>query len=247
MDAKNRPVQTAMVFAPKVLSLDGNYLVCDANQVQSNPSGFHLLSGFLGLTSAEPDEILKFARTWGAFKIKSTPIPGLRFKEPIAVWHALAVQFRALHRIGADLNQERTGTEEEWRAIRLARPAGKRALDEARFLLMSNVRRLVNDAQLRPRLYWNKLSEQWQIDFDGPSGSNLLAVLALQLMVSIADKDGVALCSNCHQSYMPERRPSVGRRNYCQLCREAGVPFRDSKRERRRQEREGNALTKVRQ
>ena len=120
-------------------------------------------------------------------------------------------------------------------------PAGSKfsiAVEEARFNLMSQMRKLVQAAQLQPRLYWNPDTGQWQIDFDSPSRSNLLAVLVLQLMLAVADKDGYAVCSGCRKTYIPEKQPSPTRRNYCEVCRLAGVPFRDSKRDLRRGERE---------
>jgi hypothetical protein len=246
---KDRPVQTAEVFAPKVISLEGGHLLCDANRNSINAPGAGLLEGFLKLADAEPDEILEFARKWGALGIKMKAAPGLRSLEPVAAWSDLAIRFRALHRIGAELNRESIGAAKDWKALGSHRPAANRtytALEEARFSLTSIVGRLVRDAKLYPRLYWNKSTAQWQIDFDTYSRTNLYAVLVLKLMVVIADKEGFAICSGCHLSYVPEQQPSVGRRNYCKGCRDAGVPCRDSKREQRRRKREAKAKVKTR-
>ena len=237
------------MWAPRVLSLEGDYLLWDANRNSINVPGVGLLDGFLSLADAEPDRILRFARKWGALGIKRKAASELRCLEPIAAWKDLAIRFRALHRIGAELNCDRVGAVEDWRALGSELPAASRsyeALEEARFGLMSHIRRLVQEACLYPRLYWNKSTEQWQIDLDTYSRTNLFAVLVLKLLISIADKEGFALCSGCHKSYVPEKQPSVGRRNYCPDCRSAGVPFRDSKREQRRRKREGNAKPKTR-
>jgi hypothetical protein len=239
-----RPVQTAMVWAPKVLSLEGEYLLWDTNRNSINTPGVGLLDGFLSLADAKPDAIFRFARKWGALRIKWKAASELRCLEPIAVWSDLAIRFRALYRIGAELNCERVGAAEDWQALGSQVPTANRsykALEEARFALMSNMGRLVREACLHPRLYWNKSTGQWEIEFGAYSGTNLFAVLVLKLMVSIADKEGFALCSGCHKAYPPEKQPSVGRRNYCPACRSVGVPFRDSKREQRRRKREGNA------
>jgi hypothetical protein len=248
-----RPVQTAEVWAPRVLSLEGEYLLCDANQHVRNAPGAGLLEGFLRLLDESPDEILRFAKKWGAIGGKPGAAAstdqhvrkkGLQYLEPLTIWSNLTIRFRALHRIGAELNCERIGDVEDWKALRLQPPTDSElftALEEGRFAMMSNIGRLVRDAQLQPRLYWNKSTEQWQIEFGTYSRTNLLAVLVLKLMVSIADKAGLALCSECHTSYVPEKQPSVGRRNYCPKCRQAGVPFRDSKRDQRRREREKKA------
>jgi hypothetical protein len=243
-----RPVQTAEVFAPKVLCLEGEYLVWDAERNSKNPPGVGLLDGFLRLADGTPDQILEFARKWGALAINSTPLLKMRSREPVAVWTDLAVRFRALHRIGAEVNAGRVGAAEDWKTLRSEPPASNRsykALEEARFALMSNMGKLVREARLCPRLYWNKPAKQWQIDFDTFSRTNLLAVLVLKLMMAVADKDGFALCSGCQRSYPPGRQPSVGRRNYCPTCRESGVPFRDSKRELRRRKREKTAKAKT--
>src|SRR5204862_4030603 len=98
----------------------------------------------------------------------------------------------------AELNCERVGAVEDWKALGSELPAATtfyKALEEARFGLMSNIGRLVRDAGLHPRLYWNKSTGQWQIEFGTYSRTNLFAVLVLKLMVSIADKEGFALCS----------------------------------------------------
>jgi hypothetical protein len=245
-----RPVQTALVFAPKVLSLEGDYLVWDAIQHSTKRPSPILLDEFSGLADATPEQIFGFARKWGALVIKETPISRLLSREPVAEWRDLAVRIRALRRIGVDLNSKELGAIEDWKVLGSQMPVPSKsytALEEARFLLMSNVRRLVQMAGLRPRLYWDKSAKQWRIDFDSFSRSNLLAVLVLQLMIAIADKDGFAFCSGCQRSYLPERQPSAGRRNYCPTCRESGIPYRDSKREQRRRKREEDSKMKRRQ
>jgi hypothetical protein len=244
-----RPVQTALVFAPKVLSLDGDYLVWDANRSSSKRPSPVLLGEFSDLADATPKEIFGFARKWGALVIKVTAMRGLLSREPIAEWKDLAVRIRALHRIGVDLNCGKLGAIDDWKALGSQMPVRSKsytALEEARLLLMSNVRPLVHMAGLQPRLYWEKEAKQWRIDFDSFSRTNLLAVLVLQLMIAIAAKDGFAICSGCQRSYPPEKQPSVGRRNYCPACREDGVPYRDSKREQRRRKREEDSKMKRR-
>jgi len=243
---KERPVQTASVFAPKVVSLEGDYLVWDANQPSTKRPSPVLLDEFSGLAEAMAEQIFEFARKWGALVIKTTAMPGSRFREPVAAWRDLAIRFRALHRIGVDLNCGKVGTVEDWKALRLELPVRNKsysAVEEARFAVMSNVGRLVREAGLHPRLYWDKPAKQWRIDFDTFSRTNLLAVLVLRLMIAIADKDGFAICSGCQKSYPPERQPSTGRRNYCPTCRESGIPYRDSKREQRRRNREADTKT----
>jgi hypothetical protein len=233
-DGGNRPVQTAQICAPEVRKLDGEYLICDQGLGPFKSPGAGLLDAFLTLANGEAESIFAFAQKWGALYLEHKPIRGYKFLEPVSVWRALAAQFRSLHRIAAEVNCERTGVKEDWMALGEGPPAD---LKEARLRIMSNVRQLVQKARLQPRLHWDTRRKQWQIDFDVASISNLLAMLVLQLMFSIADKEGFALCCGCHKSYIPERQPSTTRRNYCPKCREESVPFRDAKREQRRKSR----------
>lgn len=223
--------------------------MCDADRNSIKSPGAGLLDGFLSLADAKPNEILSFARKWGALGIQRIRLRGRRFHEPLAVWSDLAIRFRALHRIGAELNREGLGAADDWKALGSQVPTASRsyrAIEEARFSLMSYIGKLVRDAGLYPRLYWNQNTSQWQIEFSTYTLTNLFAVLVLQLMVMIADKEGLAICCACHKTYLPERQPSVGRRNYCPRCRADGVPFRDSKREQRRRTRARSAKTKMR-
>jgi hypothetical protein len=244
-----RPVQRGEVWASKILSLDGEYLVGDADRPLRTAAGIGVLEGFLRLATATPDEVFRFARRWGALGIERKAVPGLRFHEPVAVWRELAIRFRALQRIGAAVNGNSLGDEDDWRALSLPVPVARgrySAIEEARFALMSRIGRLVREAGLYPRLYWNNVTTQWQIELSTYTGTNLLAVLVLNLMVLIADKDGYAICCACRKSYIPERQPSARRRNYCPECRTRGVPYRDSKRVQRRRNNEKQSKTKSR-
>jgi hypothetical protein len=49
-------------------------------------------------------------------------------------------------------------------------------------------------------------------------------------------KDGVAICSSCHGSYVPARRPDPTRRNYCPACR-GSADARDASRAYRERKR----------
>jgi len=242
-DKRDRPFQTAPVFAPRVLGIQGDYLLCDGNHTQSKSAGTGLLEGFLDLAGGSNDEVLTFAKRWGALNISTKPIPGMKFLEPISTWRFLAGRLSTLRRIGAELNSEKLGSEIDWRMLGNEAPG---SLPEGRFGLMSQIRRLVSKAKLRPRLYWYDALGQWQIDHDSESRSNLLAVLTIQLMVTIADKDGAAICSHCHRWYFPSKRPASTKRNYCQREECKRSAWRDSKRELRRKEGEGNVQTKTR-
>jgi hypothetical protein len=65
----------------------------------------------------------------------------------------------------------------------------------------------------------------------GPSG---LAVLLSEVIVQLKGKDNwFVTCHECGLLYSPLRRPAKSRRNYCELCRSAGIPLRDALRDHR--------------
>jgi hypothetical protein len=241
--ARQRPIQTAVTFAPAVIGLEGDYLLCDGERfAPRRVMGAGALSNFMELADASADKILGFAKRWGALYIDKKPVPGRpKFLEPLSTWRHFATRVRAMYQIGLEVNLRRRGREEDWASLDIQPGDARSSIGEARLQLMSQVRRFVAVGRLQPRLFWDITSDQWQIDFDSDLRSNLLALFTVRLMIEIADKDGLAICSNCKLPYQPAKRPSVGRRNYCPQCRRAGAPDRDSKREERRRKKEQDA------
>lgn len=174
--------------------------------------------------------------------------------EPIALWYRFAGRLRSLVRIAGEINQGRPGGPDDWgvaagyrfdvvavmKAMQQS-PGATRVkaalLDIARTELQTEVRYLIERCKVRPRFWWNKDADQWQIDLDAEGMSNLPGLLAIQLVITIANKEGYAMCSSCHTAYVPERKPDPTRRNYCGSC---GIraAWRDASRERRRRKRE---------
>lgn len=240
---RERPIQTAVTYAPAVIAIDGDHLVCDAERSAGRRvMGAGALSSFMELADAPADKIFDFAKKWGALNVEKQPVPGQpRFLEPLGAWRGFAARVRAMYQIGLEVNLRRRGKEEDWATLNVRPEDARTSLGEARLQLMSQVRRFVSVGRLQPRLFWDVSSDQWQIDFDSDGRSNLLALFTIRLMIEIADKDGLAICSNCKLPYQPGKRPAVGRRNYCPTCRRAGAPDRDSKRDERRRRKAPNA------
>jgi hypothetical protein len=248
----DRPVQTAAIWSPKVLRLEVDFVVCSANESQTKNHGTGLLDEFIALADSDADDWFRFGKKWGALSIAPTARPGLEFAEPVQAWRQAARRVRALYRIGAELSAARTGNSEDWTV--LGTQVGK-SIREARFGVMSQMRKLVTDAHLQPRFHWNpnvgglqspkskpagSAAGQWQIDLDAAHGrSNLLAVLTIQLMIRIADKDGFAICSICHKSYVPKRMPTATKRNYCDDPRCRRQVWKHLKRQQRKRKRYG--------
>ena len=76
---------------------------------------------------------------------------------------------------------------------------------------------------------------KWRISFASRGFPNLFGLLALKLMFTISESDGIVFCSTCPRAYLPnERRPSAGRANYCDVCKGDGTMWREIKRRQRR-------------
>jgi hypothetical protein len=222
--------------------MEGGDLICSGNESQFKNHGTGLLEEFVGLADADERAFLRFGRKWVGLHVKPKSRPRLEFAEPISAWRALALRVRALYRIGANLTFERTGNAEDWTTLGVNAEYAAASLDEARFQVMTEIRKLVTESRLQPRLYWNPENRgQWQIDLDSTGRSNLLAVLIHELMLRIADKEGFAICSICHRTYVPRRRPTRSKKNYCDDPRCQRDRWKHLKREqRRRKHEEGN-------
>jgi hypothetical protein len=221
--------------------MEGDHLIY-SSELRSRSHGTGLLDEFMGLADADEHEFIRFGRKWVGLNVAPKSYPHLQFADPIRAWREVAIRMRALYRISADLSFGRTGRMEDWTAINGRVEDLDGSLKEARFRLMSHVRQLVTQAQLQPRLYWNRGNDggHWQIDLDSPGWSNLLAVLTIQLIVRIADKDGFAICSICHRTYVPKRKPAASKRNYCDDPKCQRERWKHYKREQRRRKEEGN-------
>jgi len=84
------------------------------------------------------------------------------------------------------------------------------SLPRARSRLQDMIGLLIGQSELRPRLAW--ISGTWAIDFDCVHGSNLPAILTLQLIASIGGR-AMRKCRTCPRWFVPS-----GRQVYCKEC-----------------------------
>ena len=262
---KKRPVQTGMLWAPPVVAIEHGYLVFNAATRIKKVTGSGLLPDFIDLAEADDASIFKYAKRWGALALDENGWPIQRFpephrrvdefevyqREPVSTWKFVARRFRAIRNLGASLNNGKPGLEQDW--LDLA-PVGyltdfmkpwKVGMDVIHTELQAAMRELIERYRVSTRFWWNKAVHQWQIDLDAGGNSNLPGLLLINTMLEVADKDGFAICSACHRSYLPRRRPDPTRRNYCErddCCRQAA--WRDSKRDQRLRHRETRAAKK---
>ena len=249
-----RPMETGLIFAPLVIRLnDSGCLVLDQLKHVKRQMPPRLLPLFLGLEGKPDLEILRFSKKWGSLGIGAD---GWRSSfqgetEPIEGWRIFIGRIKAAINIGAEFHQGRPGYEADWEAMthgenryQIFKPWKTREpyTDE----LQGMIRAMISRFKVAPRFWWNRERHQWQIDLDASGPSNLPGLLVIQLMLLIADKDGFAICSSCHKSYMPDRRPDPTRRNYCidEACRKAA--WRDAKRDLRERQRKETTNGKTR-
>jgi hypothetical protein len=174
----------------------------------------------------------------------------------------MAKLYQTLLGLAAELKVEKWGRPEDWAILesvsQIAFPrrrglwsqfeifdsagmdAGKKKdrrayLELARSEFQSFMGYLIEVVNIRPRFSWKY--DGWQLEWGTRHAGNLAAVLLLQLLPVMADVDGFAICSACHLSYIPPRRPDPTRNNYCERCGRAAA-VRDAKRRQRAKERE---------
>ena len=240
----DRPISGSAVWAPAPLDCKDGFLCYDFSfSRQLRPVDRSMLRDFLRLAGASDDAIYRFSRKWGVFGLCEHGLPrrhsdacmsmrraGSSRVEKIEDWRTLAAAFKCFINISAELSQGRTGAMDDWRFVdrRLSGPDFP-AWDDldlqitlsdewiARIKLLTLMRRLIWLSDMTLRLDWKQSSRSWGISPDS-NGVNLLALLTLNLLLTMADKDGFAVCSSCHQSYIPLRKPDPTRRNYCPKC-----------------------------
>lgn len=248
----DRPLRAGEYFAPEDLEVRGqDWLLWSPEAAKRVRPGTGTFQKFVELADAPTHEILKYARRWGVLEICEHGLPachdgcvpldlGKKFYDPVGVWRRFAALFRAMLNIAAQLHQGKPGRPEDWQIVAgpplslATAPLFQRrglAVDRDKLVVALNV--LLSIGRVRPVVTWRE--GKWAIEFTGGLRimSSLFGALVYQLMLAVTQTEGCAMCSNCAQSYFPERRPNPYRRNYCPSCRDRGVPSRDAARDRR--------------
>lgn len=221
--------------------------VLSDGEMQYRPVDRSMLREFLELAEASDDAVYRYSVKWGALQLCEHGLPywhrgrfiscgptpvGLICSERVEHWRTLAATFNSLINISAELNQGRSGSADDWRYV-------DRRLTEAPLVallehdvelqrVLSNVSyardqlpfymgRLIWLSRISIGLNWSKTSRSWVISLRSFAVS-LFAQLSLALLLTVAEKEGYAVCSSCHQNYMPKRQPDPTRRHYCPKC-----------------------------
>jgi hypothetical protein len=258
----DRPLQTGFSYVPVEIEVVDNAVVWSAD-CKSVRYGVGLLTDFVELYDSSDDEIVRYARQWGVLGICKHGLPashnhypfgvqeGVRgctplksdrgefwHRDPIDGWRDISRKLKAALDIGAQLNQENPGTEDDWSVIvdiDMDDPPW-RSVHKARTRLSWYLDQLLSLGQVRPDVRWDAGRVQWQLRLAAHSVPNLFGLVSLSLVQSICRRD-LVICSSCCKAYTPPRRPNQSRRNYCENCGLSEAQ-KDASREYRRRKRE---------
>jgi hypothetical protein len=264
--APDRPLPAGeLSFVPKAIWLEDGNIVSDIwSGFRKARPGAGMLDTFVGLHDSSDEVILSFAKKWGTMFLCEHGLPyfhgsthnvfgwgecqpvkdGKLYVESADHWRRLSAVAYAIMNIAAELNQDRRGNSDDWRIANIEYLHGADLSSDK----MQNVGRereclshLVTDwiqiGGIGPKLQWSVDRRQWEMTLASDHGTPFGA-LGLKLMMAISEKDGLAVCSSCHKSYIPLRRPDPTRRNYCPQCGSRAA-WRDAARERRKRLRDG--------
>jgi hypothetical protein len=196
------------------------YRHCQTNDCFCRP-----VEPFLGKSECEPMRI------------------GNRWADPLVYWRRLSAIAAAILNIAADVNLGRPGKESDWRLADIEymhglepsgtmyRTMGGRSTSVARRSLSSLITDWLRIGDIFPIFRWGRDRGQWEMVLGCPHEA-LFGYIGLSLMMAVSEKGGLAICSCCHNSYIPSRRPNPERRNYCPTCGKRAA-WRDAARERR--------------
>lgn len=173
---------------------------------------------------------------------------GFHGREPIASWRQWAQAAKDVLSVAA--------TAHHWTSIDLAawgrltnQPYTLKATSR---VVAKEVQRLLVLAGVRPQFTWTSAGiiltygarSTWDNIpakprlLDGHHhGYTLFPAIVMQLVTSVSQVDGLAICSACRREFIPSRRPAANKRSYCKQCRDDGAPIRDAQRDCRRRAR----------
>lgn len=158
--------------------------------------------------------------------------------EPLHIWRRYARFADALLRIAVKLYDDKLANKSDWENLRINDPEFL-SPNEVEFLSNSEEHYFKHNLMIQKNRvargirYWLELGavrpviKWWEkrlvITFECDTDYGVLfGNLAIQLMLAICKSSGMAICSNCGNSYSPMRRPKQGQRRYCPNCKKAG-------------------------
>jgi len=234
-----QPMGTGLLRTPTFLDRDSTGMTFKW-QPNSNSKNTEILIRpslailFAGLKDVADTEIIRVAQRWGALGIADDGWPpevlhgwaGDPWRETFSAWRLFAGRLQDLITLAAEFNRLKAGPKKDYIS---------RGISQLMNLMAQRFK-------LAPRFRWDENHAQWEIAFDGFAISNLPALLIVQMMLIVGDKNGFAFCSNCKVAYPVTRKPAFTRRSFCPkaACRRAEL--RDYQRAARKNRREAKRL-----
>ena len=190
-----------------------------------------LLTRFINIAESPDTEraVRMFTRKWGLLGLCGHGVPRSHnpacdsAPETVDAYKSFSLCLASLRRVGLDINAGSVGNDLDWELADTVLCAGNfppwdaamRSLIRssnatARNSFQTLMRVLVTVSSVQPRFCWT--GNAWSIDFDCHHGSNLPAILTVQLMAQIGGR-AMKKCRNCTTWFEPR-----GRQVYCASC-----------------------------
>jgi hypothetical protein len=221
----------------------GPLYLCDRHGIAAYHMPLLMNQGALGPAPISTDEPFKY--DWCGPRLDSRK-PG-NLSEPIEGWFKLANRASSLLSAANMVRLHGDAPPELWEQVdgykgSFEQKSGARwrYLDDPHERLAANLQKWLVTADVHFRVEAQGKSLTASLG-PSPLTSSSFALIAIQLLLAIMRSEGLASCSSCAMPYVLNRRPLSGRRigsqaakrNYCQNCREAGMPRRDASRDYR--------------
>jgi hypothetical protein len=227
-----------------------------------------LLDDFISLWQSPDEAVAFFARQWGGLRmddrgrIDASP-PRETRREPLSAWRFFSRRAYAILRIAADLNRGKRGSIGDWRLLSSSedgerseffglanwlaaefewvRGVGNKAtgpisVTRAKGLIAGEVSEWMQRFGTAIRMEWGeKYGWHLEVFYSG----RLLAAIALQLSLLVANADSLHTCFNpdCAMPLYIRKRGSRGASRYCPDCgKEAALRIADQRRRERMRE-----------
>lgn len=250
--ALGRPVSAGAWTVPEEVVLEGEQLRWRPGRPRTVVSEPGLLDAFLELRDGSAQEVLLFAQQWGVLRAPSGSFWLTEgYAEDIEDWRFLASHFTAVLDVAADVHLDRPPRRDRWEAISEIDFIDATVDDDAQVtykvtlsgeLLKGEMQAVGSGPQQalsavlsewlarapsQLRLTWEE-DPQLQLQ-----PASLTSALVLNLVLAVAKREGLAICSECGVAFIPKRRPAAGRSSYCPRC---GIKaaWRNAQRKRRR-------------
>jgi hypothetical protein len=251
MSPENR-VSHATVRIPKTVSVDGDYLVCQWDEIKSRYRRItdRTLLDFTRLADAGADEIRLYAERHGILGVVQIDVGHQREhdipltdgtlwrlderlalaygnKEPLGLWQSLAQRMRAILRINAALKGR----------VKTPRPSAGQPLDlallgaagidhprDAQSLLLNEVNWWLSIGRVRLELGIKEFSALQTGWRLDVAYDGLGGGLAYRLLLMVTGESRLFACDGCGTPYIRDyRAPRPGEENFCPDCQEQGI------------------------